>query len=241
MRKGYLLLLLIWAGFAFILQSCRNDEYLMAPPPVADQSFVEQFDTMQSAYGRGWRWINRSLPVGPSVWTQAPGTASMSAYSSRGTNQGAAYADYLSTAGTNAGIISNWLISPSVTMQNGDKIIFYTKTDVFGTGATATDFGARMQVCLTETNDGLNVGDGDDPGNFSRVILDINANEDEYIPSNPNPTAYPGDWTRFEATIFGLNGPTKGRFAFRYFLHGAGGAGAGNGIGVDSVAYVGKK
>lgn len=241
MRKGYLLLLLVCAGFAVTLQSCRNDEYLLAPPPIADQSFVEQFDTMQNAYGRGWRWINRSIPIGPSVWTQAPGTASMSAYSSRGTNQGAAYADYLSTAGTNNGIISNWLISPSLTMHNGDKIIFYTKTDVAGTGATATDFGARMQVRINETDDGLNVGDGDEAGNFSTVLLDINSNEDEYTPVNPNPTAYPGNWTRFEATVFGLNGPTKGRFAFRYYLHGAGSAGAGNGIGIDSIAYVGKK
>ena len=94
MRKGYLLLFIV-AIFAVTLQSCRNDAYLAAPPPVADQSFVEQFDTMQNAYNRGWRWLNRSVPVGPSVWTQAPGTASMSAYSSRGTNQGAAYADYL--------------------------------------------------------------------------------------------------------------------------------------------------
>ena len=71
--------------------------------------------------------------------------------------------------------------------------------------------------------------------------LDINSNEDEFLPNNPIPTAYPGNWTRFEATIFGLNKPAKGRFAFRYFLHGAGSSGAGNGIGVDSVAYVGKK
>lgn len=241
MRKGTFTLLLICAGFVATLQSCRNDEYLSAAPQVANQSFVEQFDTMQNAYNRGWRFINRSTPVGPSIWTAAPGTATMSAYSSRGTNTGAAYADYLSTAGTNNGVISNWLISPSTIMQNGDKIIFYTKTDVAGTGATATDYGARMQVCINESNDGLDVGLGDDPGKFSTVLLDINGNEDEFLPASPIATAYPGDWTRFEATVFGLNGPTKGRFAFRYFLHGAGSAGAGNGIGVDSVAYVGKK
>ena len=126
-------------------------------------------------------------------------------------------------------------------MQNGDKIIFYTKTDVSGTGATANDFGARMQVRINETDNALDVGTGDDPGKFKTVLLDINGNEDEFIPSNPVPTAYPGNWTRFEATVFGLNGPTNGRFAFRYYLHGAGSNGAGNGIGVDSVAYVGKK
>lgn len=239
MRKG-LLLLLISAGFVASFTSCRNDEFLATPPPTPDQSFVEQFDTMQNAYNRGWRWLNRSVPVGPSVWTQAPGTASMSAYSSRGTNQGAAYADYLSTAGTNNGTISNWLVSPSTVMQNGDKIVFYTKTDVAGTGAAATDYGARMQVCINSKNDGLNVGTGDDAGDFE-ALLDVNSNEDEYLPSAPVPTAYPADWTKFEVTVFGLNGPTRGRFAFRYFLHGAGSAGAGNGIGIDSVAYVGKK
>lgn len=240
MRKGLLSLLLFCAGFA-TLQSCRNDEHLAAPPPIADQSFVEQFDTMQNAYNRGWRWINRSVPVGPSVWTQAPGTATMSAYSSRGTNQGAAYADYLSTAGTNNGIISNWLISPSITMQNGDKIVFYTRSNVETSITPNTDFGARMQVCMNETDDALNVGDGDNPGNFKTVLLEINPTEDEYLPNNPLPSAYPGTWTRFEATVFGLNGPIRSRFAFRYFLHGAGSNGAGNGIGIDSVAYIGRK
>lgn len=242
MRKGSLSLLLLGAVFA-TLQSCRNDEHLAMAPPVPDQSFVEQFDTMQNAYNRGWRWINKSVPVGPSTWTQAPGSASMSAYSSRGTNQGAAYVDYLSTSGTNNGIISNWLISPSLIMQNGDKIVFYTKTDVFTptSGTTPpTDFGARMQVCINETNDGLNVGEGDDPGNFT-TIHEINAKEDEHLPSNPLPSAYPANWTRFEATVFGLNKPIRSRFAFRYYLHGAGGNGKGNGIGIDSVAYISRK
>lgn len=240
MRKGLLSFLLISVGLVS-LQSCRNDEYLAAAPPVADQSFVEQFDTMQNAYNQGWRWINRSVPVGPSVWTQAPGTATMSAYSSRGTNQGAAYVDYLSTSGTNNGIISNWLVSPSLLMKNGDRIVFYTRSNV-ETGVTPnTDFGARMQVCMNETDDGLNVGNGDNPGNFRTVLLEINPMEDEYLPGNPTPTAYPGNWTRFEATVFGLNGTKRGRFAFRYYLHGAGGSGAGNGIGVDSVAYISRR
>lgn len=239
MRKGPLSLLLLCISVALIFQACRNDEYLTAPPPVADQSFVEQFDTMQNAYNRGWRWINRSQPVGPNTWTQAPGTSTMSAYSSRGTNQGAAYADYLSTAGTNNGVISNWLISPPVIMQNGDKIIFYTKSNVDATAGT--DYGARLQVRINATDDDLSAGDGDDPGKFRNPLLDINAKEDEYRPASPISTAYPGNWTRFEATVFGLNNPVKGRFAFRYYLHGAGSNGAGNGIGIDSVAYVSRK
>lgn len=241
MRKGPLSLLLVCVSFAATIQSCRNDEYLAAAPPVPDQSFVEQFDTMQNAFNNGWRWLNRSTPIGTSTWMQAPGTPEMSAYSSRGTNNGAAYADYLSTSGTNNGTISNWLVSPSVVMQNGDKIIFYTKTQVDGGATVPTDYGARMQVRINDLDDALDVGTGEDPGKFKTVLLDINGNEDEYTPGSPIPTAYPGDWTRFEAKIYGLNGPTRGRFAFRYYLHGAGSNGAGNGIGIDSVAYVGRK
>ncbi len=241
MRKGPVLLLLLCVGLLATLQSCRNDEYLAAAPATPDQSFVEQFDTMQNAYSRGWRWINRSVPIGPSTWTQAPGPASgLGAYSSRGTNTGAAFADYLSTAGTNDGTISNWLISPSVTMQNGDKIIFYTKTQIAGTGSAATDYGARLQVCINTSNNELNVGNGDDAGNFE-PIFDLNPNEDARTTATPIPTAYPADWTRFEVPVFGLNSPVKGHFAFRYYLHNAGSNGAGNGIGIDSVAYVGKK
>jgi hypothetical protein len=241
MRKGPLSFLLICASVVASLQSCRNDEYLATAPPPPDQSFVEQFDTMQNAFNRGWRWTNRSLPIGPSVWTQVPGTPEMSAYSSRGTNQGAAYADYLSTSGTNNGTISNWLISPSLFIKNGDRIIFYTRSAVDATAAPATDYGARMQVCLNENGDDLNVGNGDDAGNFGTVLLDINGNEDEHNPTAPIPTSYPGNWTRFEATVFGLNAPMKRRFAFRYYLHGAGSNGAGNGIGIDSVAFISKK
>jgi len=35
-----------------LLQSCKDDSYLLAPPPVPNQSFVEEFDTAQNAYNR---------------------------------------------------------------------------------------------------------------------------------------------------------------------------------------------
>jgi hypothetical protein len=240
MRKG-ILLLLFGVGVVAALPSCRGDDAIHADPFVPDQSFVEQFDTMQNAFGRGWQAVNRSTPLGPASWTQAPGTPSMSAYSSRGTLKGAAYASYQSTAGVANGIISNWLVSPAVIMQNGDKIIFYTKAEVFVGPGIASDFGTRLQVRINDTDEAVEVGDGNDPGKFNKLLLDINANEDEFNAGNPLPTAYPGDWTRFEARIVGLGKPVKGRFAFRYYLHNAGTNGAGNGVGIDSVTYIGKK
>ena len=223
--------------FPLTLLSCKNDSYLKADPPIPDQSFVEEFDTMQNAYKRGWRWLNRSTPIGFTTWGPGPGTTEMLAYSSKGTNTGLAYSDYLATAGTNDGIISNWLVSPQITMQNGDKIVFYTKSELFT--SAGTDFGARLQVTFNKDGD-FTVGDGDDAGKFSNVMLDINPDEEVFIASNPSPTAYPNDWTRFEATVTGLSNPVKGRFAFRYYLHDAGSNGQGNTIGIDSVAYIGK-
>ncbi|MGZ5190554.1 MAG: choice-of-anchor J domain-containing protein [Flavisolibacter sp.] len=223
--------------FSIALFSCKNDSYLRDSPPIPDQSFVEEFDTMQNAFNRGWRWINRSTPIGVTNWGPGPGTATMLAYSSKGTNTGLAYSDYLSTAGTNNGTISNWLISPQIMMQNGDKIVFYTKSELFATAGT--DFGARLQLAFNKDGD-LTVGDGDNAGKFENVMLDINPDEESYFASAPSPTAYPIDWTRFEGTVSGLSNPVKGRFAFRYFLHDAGSNGQGNAIGIDSVAYIGK-
>jgi hypothetical protein len=239
MRRSTFSAFLCAGLFSLSLLSCKNDSYLLTPPPVKNQSFVEEFDTMQNAYNRGWRWLNRSVPVGVNNWGAGPGTPLMMPYSSKGINSGFAYATWEGTAGTNDGIISNWLVSPQLTMQNGDKIVFFTKTELTADDATGEDYSARLQVCFNKDGD-LDVGVGDNPGKFDNILLDINPTEEEYLVNAPSPTAYPADWTRFEATVLGLSSPVKGRFAFRYYLHDAGSNGAGLGVGVDSVAYIGK-
>src|SRR4051794_9494916 len=93
----FLHLLLLLCAFSSAVISCKNDSYLADPPPVKDQSFVEEFDTMQNAFNRGWRWINRSTPIGVTNWGPGPGTAEMLAYSSKGTNAGLAYSNYMAT------------------------------------------------------------------------------------------------------------------------------------------------
>ncbi|HEU4471884.1 MAG TPA: choice-of-anchor J domain-containing protein [Flavisolibacter sp.] len=243
MRKSTFSVFLLCAVLStVVLQSCKDDSNLLTPPPIPDQSFVEEFDTMQQAYNRGWRWINRSAPVGTTNWSAAPGPGSfMGAYSSTGTNTGAAFSDYQATGGTTAGIISNWLISPEIFMQNGDKIIFYTRSQITSAAASGRDFSCRLQVRVNPFDGELSMGNGDDAGKFTTLLLDINPNEIEYLNTTRPPAAYPVNWTRFEATVAGLPKIQKGRFAFRYYLHGAGSAGKGNGVGIDSVAYVGRK
>ena len=226
-----------------VFQSCKDDRYLLTPPPVPDQSFVEEFDTADAAYNRGWRYINRSVLLGRRNW-QNPNPLIGNPFPpySGSAGNGFLWADYLSTD-SQAGTISNWAVSPEIIMQNGDKIIFYTRAEILGN----TDFVNRLQVRINKTTS-LNVGNGTDPGDFTIPLLDINPFYYEFLlnvfnnPADPLfeqvRKAYPHVWTRFEAVVVGLDKPTKGRFAFRYFTELAGSNGRGSSVGLDSVAYV---
>ena len=243
--SGFLLAII---SILTLLQSCEDDSYLLEPPPVPNQSFVEEFDTAQRAYDRGWRFINRSVEIGRSNWQNPTGLTGIPFISYSGTGNGYLWADYQSTS-SQVGIISNWVVSPEVIMQNGDKIVFYTRAELYFANGDSTDYVNRMQVRLNKTTS-LICGDGIDPGHFNVPLLDINPFYYIFLknafndPSHPlyqqARQAYPHVWTRFEATITGLDEPTKGRFAFRYFTEGAGSTGRGSSIGIDSVAYISK-
>lgn len=259
--------LLAFSVVAISFGACKKDnpDFLTAPP-IPDQSFTEEFDTAAKAYQRGWVPINNSNPKGISVWTQGGAPFPFfPAYSSNGTNAGFLAVDYLSTAGTDD-VISNWLISPVITMQNGDKITFYTRTQLlpnaFATG-DSTDYGNNLEVCYNRKNDGTNVGVANDPkspeynvatdrGDFE-VLLSINpplydaANEIwtyKWAHSDATlyePGSYPHQWTRFEVTIGGLTKPHNGRFAFRYYTLDGGSNGNASAVGIDQVVYSSKK
>ena len=117
-----------------LLQSCKDDSYLLAPPPVPDQSFVEEFDTAQNAYNRGWRFINRSELIGRTNWQNPTSLTGIPFISYSGTGNGYLWADYQSTSGA-AVTISNWAVSPELIMQNGDKIVFYTRCELLAFGS----------------------------------------------------------------------------------------------------------
>lgn len=243
MRKFTFSFLSLCAIALVALESCKNDSYLLTPPPVPDQSFTEEFDTVSSALNRGWKIMNASDPMGSGIWQQAGSVSPwFSPFSSQGTYAGYIGADYTSTS-ADQGVISNWLISPVVTMQNGDKISFYTRTWLLDTGTgDSTDYANRLQLRMS-TSDNIIIGSGEDVGNFKTPLLDINpAYEEQHTdPSLYSPTAYPSGWTRFEVTVVGLNGPTKGRFAFRYFVEDGGFNGLGSGVGIDKVQYTSVK
>ena len=239
-------LYLFFSATAMLLLSCRSNG--IEKPAIPDQSFTEEFDTLQAAYNRGWRFFNKSESPASKDWVEGSISGDLQAYSVKGGSKGFITADYESTTAPLA-VISNWAVSPAITMQNGDRIIFYTKALLYldpgssAPGGDSTDYTNRLQVRINKTNEGLNVGNARDAAHFATLLLDINR---DYIDHHTNPAlhdprAYPANWTKFEVTINGLAEPTKGRFAFRYYLENGGTFGRGSEVGIDSVAYISRK
>ena len=263
MRKTILRKFIAYSALAIlILQSCKDDSNLVKPLPIPDQSFVEEFDTISAAASRGWKFINRSQPIGPQDWVQGQTgnqVANITAYSSKATSNGFISNDYSAAYSLNVGEadLSTFVVSPSVILQNGDRIIFYTReTD------SISRWADRLQVCYNNIDDGFtDLGRGVDAGKYKTVLLDINpimASGYSYFASVPPPSpfdpsipyipdnanAYPRTWTRFDVMVRGLDKPLRSRFAFRYFIP-RGGAftnglvgGRGSDISIDSVAFV---
>src|SRR4051794_15141427 len=90
MRKRSLLKVLLYIGIPlFFLNFLVYVKYLLIPPPVPDQSFVEEFDTVSAALGREWTIANTSVPRISNIWQQGGDvTPFFPAYSSSGSYVG---------------------------------------------------------------------------------------------------------------------------------------------------------
>jgi hypothetical protein len=253
MRKTILRKLLAYSCvILFVLQSCKDDSFLTTPPPVADQSFNEEFDTASAVLSRGWQFVNHSDSIGSGVWQNGGSVLPLfNAYSNFGSYVGFIGTDYTCTAGP-ANTISNWLISPRIFMQNGDRIIFYTRSQAVQgyTSTDTTDFGNTLVLWLNTVNDGTNVGPGpNDNGDFAQLLFCLNPHVYEwhnapgtynfnYVSAAQIAEACPTQWTRYEVTVSNLPKAAYRRFAFQYFVPGAGYAGRGTGIGIDKMSYI---
>ena len=99
--------------------------------------------------------------------------------------------------------MSSWLITPVLSVKNGDKISFYTSTTP---GVYA---GNRLQV-LMSLSGGSDVGDSVNAvGDFTSVLLDINPTE--------GPGLFPTTWKQYEYSFTGLQEKTDIRIAFRHY------------------------
>jgi hypothetical protein len=177
----------------------EEDVYFVHIPAGTCDAAMTSAETLPA----GWITQNNS-GSGGTGWFQGDGTV----FPSRSGVAGSYIAaDFHSAIGS--GTISNWLLSPAVTLQNGGKLTFYTRT------IDNPSHPDRLQVRMSLNGDSANVGAAPDSvGDFSTVLLDINPN---YVI-----TGYPTTWTQYTATITGLVKPVTGRLAFRYFVENGG-------------------
>lgn len=157
----------------------------------------EGFDDISTLPGSGWVQTNNSSPLGSTAWFQGNSGIFPS--------QAGAPDAYIAANFDNSfgGNISNWLISPTLTLGNNDTIEFYTRT------VDSPVLPDRLELRLSTNGASTDVGATDTSvGDFTTLLLTINPALDL--------SGYPNSWTLFSVTLSGLGGPVSGRFAFRY-------------------------
>lgn len=183
-------------------------------------SFTEGFDDITTLGGSGWVQSNQSTTVGLTSWFQG-NDAVFPAHSGAPTSY--IGANFNNTTGNS--VISNWLVTPEVTLADGATLSFWTRT------VDSVAFPDRLQVRMSTNGSSSNTGVGPAGlGDFGTLLLDI----------NPNYTLvdYPNAWTQFTVNISGVGSGTQGRLAFRYFVESGGPSGANSDfIGIDTVEY----
>lgn len=232
--------LTIFSGIFF--SSCSEETVTAkATAQPASLSYHEEFDSMQRVIEMGWKAVNLSDPVGADSWQQGsyvadnvkggPFYSRISAHSYKASANELAFVPY--TCGSGLSFLNCWLITPPLSMKNGDIISFWTTT---GDPVTYPD---RMQVWLNPANDGTNVGrSAAETGDFTVKLLDVNPT----LSYNPYPDGYPTTWTKFELVVSGLPNssiPQKHRVGFRYYVKNGGpGGSASDEIGIDDFDFI---
>jgi hypothetical protein len=197
---------------------------LVCPAFAAD--LTEGFEDVAGLFtSGGWVQINRSNPLGPATYLQ--GGSSLSPAQSGPANS-FAVVNFASTGSpdgsSGSGTISNWAITPALGYNNGDTVSFWTRSGGL--------FPDRLELRFSTNGASTDVGTtATSVGDFSTLLLSVNPD----LSSN----GYPTSWSQFGATISGLQAPTIGRVAFRYFVTNGGPDGANsNIIGLDTLRII---
>jgi len=224
-----------------LISSCGEDKETAKSTQPASLSYHEEFDSMQRVIDKGWKGVNLSDPLGGDSWQQGsfvadnvkggPFFSRISSHSYKASANEHAFVPY--TAGSDLSFINCWLITPELSMKNGDIISFWTTT------GDPVSFPDRMQVWLNPTSNSYNVGrSATETGDFTVKLLDINPN----LSPTAYPVGYPSTWTKFEIVISGLpNGtiPQKHRVGFRYYVKDGGpGGSVSDEIGIDDFDFI---
>ncbi|WP_309641060.1 T9SS-dependent choice-of-anchor J family protein [Flavobacterium sp.] len=192
---------------------------LVSSASQAQTLLTENFDTFPVT----WTKTNQSQPVGTSNWQQGNVSSFGGGFNGGATSYTAV--NYNSVASGMSGTISNWLISPIVSLKDGDVIKFYTRA-----GANFSSTPDRLELRLSTVGSStINPSTGSsDLGSFTYLAVSV----------NPllAPNVYPVTWTEYTYTVGSLPDATDCKLAFRYFVTNGGPTGAnGNAIWVDAL------
>jgi hypothetical protein len=182
-----------------------------------NQGFTSTFNPAAN----GWIVQNNSVPTGTTTWLQG----SSNIFTAQVGGQSDYYACSYTSQGSTSGGISNFLITPTLSLANGATFKFATRT------VATPSFPDRMQVLMSQGTGTGAIGSGTAAvGTFNTLCFDIN-------PSLTT-TGYPTGWTVYTYTVTGISGVQPGRFAFRYFVSDGGPNGSNSDfIGIDEVVF----
>ena len=173
-----------------------------------------------------WTTINRSTPAGTTNWAQGDATT-FTAHSGAGNSY--VESDYQAAAVGVNNTISNWLITPVISIKNGDLITFWTRIPTLAQSG-GVEYPDRLEVRVSTNGASTNVGaTATSTGDFTNLLLTINPTQVTGV--------YPMAWTQFTATVSGVTGTLNGRVAFRAFETDNGSGANEDYIGLDDVVY----
>jgi len=240
-RNSSLITFLLTIFSSVLYMSCSEETVAAKTIQPASLSYHEEFDSMQRVIDLGWKGVNLSDPIGGSSWQSGyydgaagkfgPVFSGFPANSHKASANEYAYVNF--TCGAGLSFINCWLLTPPLSMKNGDVISFWTRT------SDVVNYPDRMQVWLNPTNNSTNVGrTANETGEFTTKLLDLNPS----LSPNPYPDGYPTTWTKFEIVISGLPNGTiaqNHRIGFRYYVRNGGPNGAvSDQIGIDDFDFI---
>src|SRR4029077_18677757 len=165
MRKSLLAALFSFLLSAFLIEVARAQL----------TSLTEGFDDVTTLPGAGWVITNNSSPIGNHTWNQGippPQLNTLGANAQSGAPNSFIQTDFNAGLPGSGAIVSDWLITPVLSLQNGGVIFFYTQAS-----PSNTQFPNELQVWESQIGSStVNVGStaANPGGDFTTELLDIN-------------------------------------------------------------------
>ena len=168
-------------------------------------TLAEGFDTVGSAgppatgiFASGWLTDNNSNPLGDNDWAQGipSGTDGLGANAQSGAANSFIQTNFNAGIVGTGNIVSDWLITPVLLLENGATVSFYTQAS-----PANTTFPNELQVWESQSGSStVNVGStaASPGGDFTVQLLDINPGA-----TNPSGTTggYPTTWTQYTSLL----------------------------------------